>query len=182
MPPASVAAHAASPARRPVSGWLRAEGGAALRLGTATTGAAALSGGVEIGRGFALGGQVAVAPRTGIPALGDAPGAAGWDGALLAAWSPDLPVAPWLGLGFGLSQRRFTEDGALVTSAVVPFVLAEADLRVAVLPSLSVLLGAAMTVDARSTVTRIGPDGADHALSVVGVRPGAGILLHFGAR
>lgn len=179
---ASIEPTAALLSRHPVTGWLSAEAGAGLRQGTAATGAAALSGGVGIGRGFAVGGLVAVSPRTAIPALGEAPRAGGWDGALLAAWSPDRPVAPWVALGFGLSQRRFTEDGALVTSAVVPFVLAEADLRVAVLPSLSVLLGAAMTVDTRATVTRIGPDGADHALSLVGLRPGAGIQLQFGAR
>jgi hypothetical protein len=172
----------AAPERSRVSGWLRAEGGAGLRQGTAGTGSAALAGGVQVERGVAVGVVVSVAPRTAIPALGEAPRAGGWDGALLAAWSPDLRVAPWIGVGFGLSQRRFTEDGALVTSAVVPFVLGEADLRVRVVPALSVVLGASMTVDLRSTITRLGSDGADHPLSIVGVRPGAGILLHFGAR
>jgi len=171
-----------APERGRASGWLRAEGGAGLRQGTAATGSVALAGGVQVERGVVVGGVVSVAPRTAIPALGEAPHTGGWEGALLAAWSPDLRVAPWIGLGFGLSQRRFTEDGALVTSAVVPFVLGEADLRVRVMPALSVVLGASMTVDLRSTITRLGPDGADHPLSIVGVRPGAGLLLHFGAR
>ncbi|MDP2312394.1 MAG: hypothetical protein Q8P41_05775, partial [Pseudomonadota bacterium] len=168
------------PARRSQL-WLALAGGADMRAGAST------AGGVEVGAGLLYGvARVGVSVRTASPGrfdtLGGTERVVPVEVELMARWRRPAAFAPTLGLGGGVSVRRYLVDDALVEAALlvdtalVPFASLDAGLSWSATPWLELTPRVSATYDLVTTTLAKGD--ATLVQGPLGVGVGLEVTLH----
>ena len=128
-----------APSKGPAVGaWVGVGGALELRSGLSGGAGGALEAGLHRSPSLWLGAALRwIEPRT-IPAIEGAAVEPTRDLSLGLFWSPERPVAPWLGAGLGSSTRSYSQGARTVADLRVPVASLELGLRVDLDPRWSI--------------------------------------------